>query len=180
MIRRPPRSTLFPYTTLFRSLLPHHPRIDLRAREEGQEDAAERREEVHPRRAREAEEVPGDDAQTDLDQRDRDAELHGGHARQEDEQPRDHRDQEVFHPASPKKEPLPVLCPVGVISLASREAVSGEPHRPSLSPRLSSLPAPGQDFRYPVLESHHHGDQPNPGVYKLRRGHDRVADRRAD
>src|SRR5947207_10171910 len=25
MIRRPPRSTLFPYTTLFRSLLPGHP-----------------------------------------------------------------------------------------------------------------------------------------------------------
>src|SRR5215216_7238984 len=25
MIRRPPRSTLFPYTTLFRSLLWHHP-----------------------------------------------------------------------------------------------------------------------------------------------------------
>src|SRR3712207_9420648 len=25
MIRRPPRSTLFPYTTLFRSLLAHHP-----------------------------------------------------------------------------------------------------------------------------------------------------------
>src|SRR2546425_10288682 len=24
MIRRPPRSTLFPYTTLFRSLAPHH------------------------------------------------------------------------------------------------------------------------------------------------------------
>src|SRR3712207_8123200 len=24
MIRRPPRSTLFPYTTLFRSHLPHH------------------------------------------------------------------------------------------------------------------------------------------------------------
>src|SRR5258708_30943794 len=24
MIRRPPRSTLFPYTTLFRSRLPHH------------------------------------------------------------------------------------------------------------------------------------------------------------
>src|SRR3712207_8301400 len=24
MIRRPPRSTLFPYTTLFRSLRPHH------------------------------------------------------------------------------------------------------------------------------------------------------------
>src|SRR2546427_9639398 len=26
MIRRPPRSTLFPYTTLFRSALPHHDR----------------------------------------------------------------------------------------------------------------------------------------------------------
>src|SRR3712207_7832861 len=25
MIRRPPRSTLFPYTTLFRSVLAHHP-----------------------------------------------------------------------------------------------------------------------------------------------------------
>src|SRR5438477_9755070 len=24
MIRRPPRSTLFPYTTLFRSIVPHH------------------------------------------------------------------------------------------------------------------------------------------------------------
>src|SRR3989449_6241016 len=28
MIRRPPRSTLFPYTTLFRS---HHPRVGMRA-----------------------------------------------------------------------------------------------------------------------------------------------------
>src|SRR3712207_8281584 len=27
MIRRPPRSTLFPYTTLFRSLLEQHPRV---------------------------------------------------------------------------------------------------------------------------------------------------------
>src|SRR2546427_5909044 len=27
MIRRPPRSTLFPYTTLFRSLLPRHRRV---------------------------------------------------------------------------------------------------------------------------------------------------------
>src|SRR2546429_6083327 len=26
MIRRPPRSTLFPYTTLFRSVVPDHPR----------------------------------------------------------------------------------------------------------------------------------------------------------
>src|SRR5260221_8280346 len=29
MIRRPPRSTLFPYTTLFRSLYLEHTRIDL-------------------------------------------------------------------------------------------------------------------------------------------------------
>src|SRR3712207_7095754 len=28
MIRRPPRSTLFPYTTLFRSVLPPTPRLD--------------------------------------------------------------------------------------------------------------------------------------------------------
>src|SRR3712207_7973544 len=27
MMRRPPRSTLFPYTTLFRSQLPHVPRV---------------------------------------------------------------------------------------------------------------------------------------------------------
>src|SRR2546427_5932340 len=27
MIRRPPRSTLFPYTTLFRSLMPDAPRV---------------------------------------------------------------------------------------------------------------------------------------------------------
>src|SRR3712207_7690132 len=29
MIRRPPRSTLFPYTTLFRSLLVEHPTVDV-------------------------------------------------------------------------------------------------------------------------------------------------------
>src|SRR3712207_7895989 len=29
MIRRPPRSTLFPYTTLFRSVYPEHPERDL-------------------------------------------------------------------------------------------------------------------------------------------------------
>src|SRR3712207_7689679 len=29
MIRRPPRSTLFPYTTLFRSVLDPHPVVDL-------------------------------------------------------------------------------------------------------------------------------------------------------
>src|SRR5258708_10498039 len=34
MIRRPPRSTLFPYTTLFRSLLPPHVAdLDMRDRE---------------------------------------------------------------------------------------------------------------------------------------------------
>src|SRR5207247_1533988 len=76
--------------------------------EEGREDAAARRGEVHPRRARPAGEVPGDDAQADLDQRDRDAELDGGHARQEDEQPRDHGDQEVFHPP-PIKNPYRCL-----------------------------------------------------------------------
>jgi len=87
-------------------LLLHHARIDLRAREEGQEDAAERREEVHPGRAREAEKVPGDDAQAYLDERDRHAELDRGHARQEHEQARDHGDQEVFHRAPPiKKNP---------------------------------------------------------------------------
>src|SRR3989442_9119514 len=34
MIRRPPRSTLFPYTTLFRSRDVEHPRIQLRGRRE--------------------------------------------------------------------------------------------------------------------------------------------------
>src|SRR2546427_8047715 len=32
MIRRPPRSTLFPYTTLFRSHAAHHLRLDQSAR----------------------------------------------------------------------------------------------------------------------------------------------------
>src|SRR2546422_3840410 len=32
MIRRPPRSTLFPYTTLFRSILPQRPVRDLHPR----------------------------------------------------------------------------------------------------------------------------------------------------
>src|SRR3712207_7034146 len=31
MIRRPPRSTLFPYTTLFRSAHPFHARVDVHA-----------------------------------------------------------------------------------------------------------------------------------------------------
>src|SRR5256885_5054950 len=34
MIRRPPRSTLFPYTTLFRSVLPHGVHFGLRWRRE--------------------------------------------------------------------------------------------------------------------------------------------------
>src|SRR2546426_5835615 len=42
MIRRPPRSTLFPYTTLFRSRLRHGPRRSgrLRLRDERQDIAA--------------------------------------------------------------------------------------------------------------------------------------------
>src|SRR5258708_22078379 len=36
MIRRPPRSTLFPYTTLFRSEAAHSHRFDCRARDEHQ------------------------------------------------------------------------------------------------------------------------------------------------
>src|SRR5258707_5491314 len=48
MIRRPPRSTLFPYTTLFRSHRPHHPLRHLRrgaSYERGRDDrrAAARR-----------------------------------------------------------------------------------------------------------------------------------------
>src|SRR5688572_32353602 len=35
MIRRPPRSTLFPYTTLFRSQDPHHPEVQRRERPRG-------------------------------------------------------------------------------------------------------------------------------------------------
>src|SRR2546425_4085389 len=38
MIRRPPRSTLFPYTTLFRSVDPHHTGLDLRRHVERQVD----------------------------------------------------------------------------------------------------------------------------------------------
>src|SRR5688572_32390378 len=61
MIRRPPRSTLFPYTTLFRSVLDHegrvqaqhaHERLDLRARLAAHQDqrhevARQRRSEEH-------------------------------------------------------------------------------------------------------------------------------------
>src|SRR3712207_7134959 len=45
MIRRPPRSTLFPYTTLFRSQEDHHALHDHRqghARQRGREDAEHR------------------------------------------------------------------------------------------------------------------------------------------
>src|SRR3712207_9344339 len=35
MIRRPPRSTLFPYTTLFRSQAARHPHVPGRARNQG-------------------------------------------------------------------------------------------------------------------------------------------------
>src|SRR3712207_7593927 len=40
MIRRPPRSTLFPYTTLFRSLQPHQLRQHLGARDDGDRERA--------------------------------------------------------------------------------------------------------------------------------------------
>src|SRR5256885_8099065 len=61
-------------------LLAHHARIDLRAGEERQEDAAEGGEEIHPRRARQAEKVARDDAEADLDQGHGDAELDRGDA----------------------------------------------------------------------------------------------------
>src|SRR5256885_11229731 len=44
MIRRPPRSTLFPYTTLFRSLPRAVRRADFRARFRGRSDARH----IHP------------------------------------------------------------------------------------------------------------------------------------
>src|SRR2546430_9270202 len=49
MIRRPPRSTLFPYTTLFRShsASPDHGPIRTRRADRGEED--ERFAEIHPR-----------------------------------------------------------------------------------------------------------------------------------
>src|SRR2546426_5484660 len=52
MIRRPPRSTLFPYTTLFRSAHSHLPRRpDFRASNRGTEEGRSRdaREATHPR-----------------------------------------------------------------------------------------------------------------------------------
>src|SRR2546430_5701297 len=48
MIRRPPRSTLFPYTTLFRSLYPvHHPLVEQPARPEGEEHCHQAAEHDH-------------------------------------------------------------------------------------------------------------------------------------
>src|SRR2546426_7043058 len=40
MIRRPPRSTLFPYTTLFRSHIPPEPGTDQELADDGRLDAA--------------------------------------------------------------------------------------------------------------------------------------------
>src|SRR6478672_12983444 len=45
MIRRPPRSTLFPYTTLFRSLLRHRDRVGLRVSLQLLREGAQRSEE---------------------------------------------------------------------------------------------------------------------------------------
>src|SRR2546430_12052080 len=52
MIRRPPRSTLFPYTTLFRSRLGHVPRVVRRAGRERLREAVH----VRPRRQSRSEE----------------------------------------------------------------------------------------------------------------------------
>src|SRR2546426_6202054 len=58
MIRRPPRSTLFPYTTLFRSLRAHisldahrglHDRQDHCGAEGGERHRRQHRDELHPR-----------------------------------------------------------------------------------------------------------------------------------
>ena len=77
--------------------LPQHLVVDLGAGQEGQEDAGEGREEVHPGRAREPEDVPGDDAHGDLDQGHRDARFDRDHARQQDEDRGDHCDPEALH-----------------------------------------------------------------------------------
>src|SRR3712207_8413517 len=53
MVRRPPRSTLFPYTTLFRSpVVKHRPRSDLLAGKRGADlrlvEVSEQRQEIEP------------------------------------------------------------------------------------------------------------------------------------
>src|SRR3712207_8693615 len=63
MIRRPPRSTLFPYTTLFRSRFHRRHRLFLRDEEElAHDDRKARDEEVRPGRA-EARRVQGSEDQ---------------------------------------------------------------------------------------------------------------------
>src|SRR5260370_15370432 len=47
MIRRPPRSTLFPYTTLFRSVAEYVLPVHLRVHDVGQVDLVRRRSEEH-------------------------------------------------------------------------------------------------------------------------------------
>src|SRR2546422_8621209 len=49
MIRRPPRSTLFPYTTLFRSQREHLEQADAVGRARGSRDGEDDRELVHQR-----------------------------------------------------------------------------------------------------------------------------------
>src|SRR3712207_6976306 len=63
MIRRPPRSTLFPYTTLFRSRRQHGLRRPRLPDEEGGEQQDARGEARHDRRAVPAECVCADDAE---------------------------------------------------------------------------------------------------------------------
>src|SRR3712207_7465485 len=59
MIRRPPRSTLFPYTTLFRSRDDDEPRRRLDEREEAQRGGARHHVAVADRGERDAAEVDG-------------------------------------------------------------------------------------------------------------------------
>src|SRR5256885_7485112 len=53
MIRRPPRSTLFPYTTLFRSVAHRAAAVGERPRQGARESRADRRNVARPRRRRE-------------------------------------------------------------------------------------------------------------------------------
>src|SRR3712207_8808888 len=61
MIRRPPRSTLFPYTTLFRSDGVGDERLHLQRRQQ-QAGQPERRDEDHQRRREQATDPPGVEA----------------------------------------------------------------------------------------------------------------------
>src|SRR5262249_46062130 len=78
-------------------LLAHDAWIHFGTRQEREQDAPERREEIHPWRARQAEHVARDDAERDLDERDRDTDLDRGHGGQQDENAGDDGDEQTFH-----------------------------------------------------------------------------------